>query len=346
MSWDHTGSPAPEPVFLVGATASGSTSGGPLIPVPITPPGTTGMTVPLIPAPITPPGTTGGTGTVVMSNTPIGNLISGLINRNVFSATGRLFADGMGNWYATPSSGTLGVNTLVGTYNVYADCSITMTLGDPFVTQAATGGIVTTTTVPTNSLSLEGEIVSLGNANEIHLVGPGPTAFGAMIKLTETAQFSSCSNASLSGNYGVTAEGLFSSTAANGIAAGIGGTGVTTPATTTSGAFVPGAASLLGTPFIALGRFVADGAGNLVTDFSASTSSVKRTITGTYVVNDDCTGTARLLDSTGVGRNISFVLVNEAAACSSSSLQSGARQSLSFVFTDPGVIGSGTAKQQ
>jgi len=158
-----------------------------------------------------------------MSNTPIGNLISGLTNRNVFAATGRLFADGMGNWYATPSLGTLAVNTLVGTYNVSADCSITMTLGDPFVTSAATGGVITTTTsIPANSLTLEGEIVSLGNANEIDLVGTGPTAFGAMVKLTKTAQFSSCTNASLSGNYGVAAEGLFSSTAAGGTGTGTG----------------------------------------------------------------------------------------------------------------------------
>src|SRR5207244_2104376 len=121
---------------------------------------------------------------------------------------------------------------------------------------------------------------------------------------------------------------LFSSTAAGGTGTGtgIGGTGATTPSTTTTGgAFIPGVGSPMGTPFIVLGRFVADGAGNLVTDFSASTSPVKKSITGTYTVNDDCTGTARIADSTGLARSISFVLVNEAAACSSNALQSGAR---------------------
>src|SRR5437016_4843609 len=148
-SYGFTGSRAG--FFLVGATSS--TSGGPLIPVPLQAPGTTGV---LIPVPVMPPGTTGAAGTVVMSNTPIGNLISGLTNRNVFAATGRLFADGMGNWYATPTLGTLAVNPLVGTYNVSADCSITMTVGDPFLNSAGTeGGITTTTGDRENRLAVE-----------------------------------------------------------------------------------------------------------------------------------------------------------------------------------------------
>jgi hypothetical protein len=54
----------------------------------------------------------------------------------------------------------------------------------------------------------------------------------------------------------------------------------------------------------------------------------------------DCTGTARLVDSSGVTRNIGFVLVNEAA-----SIQN-VDQAIRFVFTDPGVIGEGSASQQ
>jgi hypothetical protein len=57
----------------------------------------------------------------------------------------------------------------------------------------------------------------------------------------------------------------------------------------------------------------------------------------------DCTGTARLVDANGVVRNISFVLVNEATPVGT--VSTGA-QSLRFVFTDPGVIGSGTASPQ
>jgi len=293
------------------------------------------------------------------SNTPIGNLATGLSSRNAFTATGRLFADGAGNFYAAATAGSLVVNTLAGTYNVNPDCTITVTLGDPFVTAAPNSTpplqlITGTTTTPftgANAVTLEGVVVNTGNANEIDLVATGPNNAGAVVTLTKTAQFSACSNASLSGNYGVSGQGLFSASAGSGLptTAGLGGTltGGTPTTPTLTGAFTAGVSGPLGTPFNVLGRFVADGAGNLVTDFLSTTSTVKRAITGTYLVNADCTGTARLVDSTGVARNISFVLVNEAAACSAASaVSTSARQALDFVFTDPGVIGSGTARQQ
>lgn len=325
--------------FLVGAAPPGSTSGigaGPLIPVAVTPPGTTGAT-----------------GTVLGSNTPIGNLVSGLSSHNAFAFTGRLFADGMGNIYAAPSAGSLVVNTLGGTYNVSTDCTITVTLGDPFVSGTANATppvVIPGTTLPfsaANSVTLEGVVVNTGNANEIDLVATGANA-GAVLTLTKTAQFSSCTNASLFGNYGISGQGLFSPSAGTGLGTGLGGTIVGTTGTPTlTGAFTSGVSGALGTPFNLLGRTVADGAGNFVTDFSSTTSVIKRALTGTYVVNGDCTGTARLVDSTGVGRNVAFVLVNEAAACSvANAVSSSARQALDFVFTDPGVIGSGTARQQ
>jgi len=292
---------------------------------------------------VTPPGTTGAT--VPGSNTPIGALVSGLSGRNTFAATGRLFADGMGNFYAAPSAGSLIVNTLAGTYTVNADCTITATLGDPFVTGTTSGTppvLIPGAATPfsgANAVTLEGVVVNAGNANEIDLVTTGANT-GALVTLSKTAQFSSCSNASLSESYGISGQGLFSASAGTGV-------GVTTGTPTLTGAFTSGVSGPLGTPFNLLGRFVADGAGNFVTDFPSTTSTVKRAIAGTYLVNGDCTGTARLVDSTGVGRNIAFVLVNEAAACSAASaVATSARQALNFVFTDPGVIGSGTAKKQ
>jgi hypothetical protein len=317
--------------FLLGATAPGTTNAGPLIPVPVASPGTTGA---IIPVPVTPPGTTG-------SNTQIGALVTGLNNRNVFTATGRVFADGMGNLYASSSPGSLTTNTLTGTYTVNTDCSITMTIGDPFVTPGTTiGGIVSATPpvfVGVNSLTLEGAIVDSGNLSEIDVVPTGNNTAGAVVTFTKTAQFGACSNASLSGNYGIVGSGMFSSSAGTGVT-----TGGTVVATTTTGAFTSGATSPLGTPFGLLGRFVADGGGNLVTDSAGTASTVKRSITGTYLVNADCTGTAHLVDSAAVARNISFVLVNEAGA----SVQTSARQAILFVFSDPGVIGSGEAKIQ
>jgi hypothetical protein len=90
-----------------------------------------------------------------------------------------------------------------------------------------------------------------------------------------------------------------------------------------------------------LGRFVADGNGNFVQDSAAVASPVNLNLAGTYTVNSDCTGTARLTDSSGIARNLSFVLVEQ-----SSQANMGPRQQLNFVFSDPGVFGSGYADQQ
>jgi hypothetical protein len=90
-----------------------------------------------------------------------------------------------------------------------------------------------------------------------------------------------------------------------------------------------------------LGRFVADGNGNFTHDAAGLASPVSLGITGTYTVNPDCTGTAKLIDASGIGRNISFVLVEQ-----SSQAVIGASQQLNFVFSDPGVFGSGYADPQ
>jgi hypothetical protein len=193
-------------------------------------------------------------------------------------------------------------------------------------------------------VTLEGEIVGGGNSNEIDLIVTGPTAAGAVVTLIRTSQFNSCSNASLSGNFGIQGQGFVQSGAVQG-GTGAGGTAVTTA--TGNPAFVSGGAGALGTPFALLGRFVADGAGNFTSDFAGTQSPLARGITGSYTVNADCSGTARLTDASGITRNISFILVNEEAQCSTSArLQSSARQKLRFVFTDSGVIGDGTARQQ
>src|SRR5882724_10150474 len=151
--------------------------------------------------------------------------------------------------------------------------------------------------------------------------------------VVKTAQFSSCTNASLSGNFGIVGQGM--------VVSGTTTTGTTTTGAvglTATGAFSSGVTSTLGTPFNVLGRFVADGSGNLVTDVAATSSPLKRSLTGTYLVNPDCTGTAHLVDSAGTTRNISFILVN---AAGQSSAQTGVRQQMQFVFTDIGVIGTG-----
>jgi hypothetical protein len=291
--------------FLLGATAPGTagTAGGPLIPMPITPPGTGG-------------------GTVIGSNTPIGKLVAGLSNRNAFTSVGRIFADGMGSLYTASMPGSQTTDTKFGTYQVSPDCSVTATIGDAFRPQTGSN-------VGSDPISLEGLISTSGASDEIDLVPTGGKGLGATLRLIKTSQMNACNNGSLNGSYSVLGEGVLAPGTSPGGTTGGGATG--------TGAFTSGATGGLGTPFSVLGRTVADGSGNLMTDASSTTSPVKRPITGTYTMNADCTGTARLQDGTGgTARNVGFMLLNQGPA----------KQTLELMFTDPGVVGSGEAKQQ
>jgi len=270
---------------------------------------------------------TGGTTTpttVTGSNTPFGRFVTGLANNGILSVNGRIYFDGVGGVYAASNSGSLLLNTLAGSYTVSTDCSIKITLNDAFV--STTGA--TTTTMPT--VSLEGEVTD----NRIDAVVSGANAAGASVTFVRTAQANSCSNANVQGNYSVTGSGFGAATTSSG--------GTTTP--TTTGAFSSGATNSLGTPFNLLGRFTADGNGNLVADQAFSPSPLKRTLTGTYTVNVDCTGTAMFVDNAGVTRTASFVLVNDSARCVSG--PNTANPSLQFVFTDAGFTGNGMATRQ
>jgi hypothetical protein len=184
---------------------------------------------------------------------------------------------------------------------------VSATLTDAFATPAGAG------LTPTQlSATFEGVLVEGGN--EIDLTETGPST-GTIVTLTKTKQ--SC-----------TIDSVFS---AFGISAG----GVTTTPGATAGS-TPTTA-----PFSILGRFVADGAGNLVQDSIAQASPLtNRKITGTYTVNMDCTGTATLITADGKKRGANFVIVTQG-----SDLGNGP-QALEFAFTDPGVLASGVAQQQ
>jgi hypothetical protein len=319
--------------FLLGATAPGATSATGVTPIGVTPPGTTSISGPLIPIGVTAPGTTSAQSTQ-FGTTPWSRFIANLAGNAAFSSVGRIFADGMGNLYASDATAVLLTNTLVGTYVVNPECSITMSIRDPF--PATLGGAVTTTGGPT--ITLEGEIIG----GRIEAVATNPNAAGATITFIKTSQFNACSNASLLGNFGIVGSGVIVPGAVlppN--------TTLLGGASTTGGAFSSGATTTLGTAFNLLGRLNADGTGIFTPDTTLLPSPLKRTLTGTYTVNVDCTGTAHLVDATtGLTRNISFVLVNDASQCVSTTSTSSAQQSLRFVFSDPGVIGSGSATLQ
>jgi len=317
--------------FLLGATtpASNTPNGlGPMIPVPVNPPGTSGTTAPFM-----------------GSNTGVGVLLTGLQNPNVFSSVGRVFADGMGNLYASPTTGLM-TNILVGSYNVSTSpatsCSITVTLMDVFVTTSGTTTVISNA-ANAPSVTLQGYVTASGT--EIDLAGPN----GAVVTLRRTAQAGNCSNSSLTGNFTVLGTGFYTANAGNGIpvTTTAGGT-TTTPGSTTTpttpGAFSSGTTSTLGTPFNLLGRFSANGTG-ADPNYLPPLLPQGLNLAASYAINADCTGTGHIIDSNGVARNISFVLVNRGAACSlGAGNQGGSRQELDFVFTDPGVLGGGIAQ--
>jgi hypothetical protein len=366
--------------YLLGATAAGNNApngASLMIPVPATPPGTA-----MVGVPVTPPGTSGSTGTTtsfIGSNTSVGNLLTGLENPDVFAGVGRLFADGMGNLYASPTTGLM-TNILAGSYTVSTNCYITMTISDPFAsttTGTTPGGTTTTATTTTASpATLTGYVSASGL--QIDAIGTN----GALVRLRRISQGGNCNNSYLNGAFTVTGSGFYTASAGNGLVVsgttgtgtgtgtGTVGTGTTTtttnpttpcasgqstPVTTTGtvitptcvGAFSSGVTTTLGTPFNVLARFVADGSGNLTTDVAGQQASTGQAITGSYAVNADCTGTAHMVDAAGITRNISFVVVNQADQCYiGSAPQGSARQELDFVFSDSGVTGSGVAQLQ
>jgi hypothetical protein len=83
------------------------------------------------------------------------------------------------------------------------------------------------------------------------------------------------------------------------------------------------------------GSLTADGNGTFTgsSTFSESGTIASRSISGTYTVNSDCTGSATFTDSLGNSLNINLVIL-------------GGGQEIDFIQTDAGAVVSGSAKQR
>lgn len=90
-----------------------------------------------------------------------------------------------------------------------------------------------------------------------------------------------------------------------------------------------------GGPVAAVGLVIADGEGSLTAGdtVSANGQIIRRMITGTYTVNDDCTGTVTFTDQFGLTTHLDFVL-------------SQGYQELNFIQTDPGTVTTGIGRKQ
>ena len=69
-------------------------------------------------------------------------------------------------------------------------------------------------------------------------------------------------------------------------------------------------------------------------------------LTGTYTVNDDCSGTAALTDGLGATHNLDFIIVQSGGGASTSGNLQVILPELLFGFTDQGVTGTGFARHQ
>ncbi len=243
---------------------------------------------------------------LTFSDTPAGRLLKSIYLQVPFASTGRLIADGLGGVFAAPPDADV-ITTRIGTYKVNSDCTLTMSLFDAFNTRILPIG----DPVPRGAASFEGILQNRGDEASFLLTGQ---AWATSLSLARPFLAQGCTNATLSGAFGISGSGT-----------------ATVAATETT----PVSAA----PLSLLGRFAADGAGNLTPDTPALESPLpKRQITGTYKVEADCTGTARLVQDTRI-LNITFVLLRNGVRFGEFS-----RATMRFAFADANTAGLGAAR--
>jgi hypothetical protein len=84
-----------------------------------------------------------------------------------------------------------------------------------------------------------------------------------------------------------------------------------------------------------VGQVSADGRGNLVGSDTTSVNGVivRRTLTGTYTVDPDCSGELTFTDSFGLSTHLDFVLVADL-------------QQVNFIQTDASTVTTGIARKE
>jgi len=252
---------------------------------------------------ITPP-------SVQFSDTALGRTLKSMLGQTRFATNGRLIADGLGTVLAAPADADT-IITRVGVYRVNGDCTMSLTLFDGFITGIDFFG----NPLRRGSVSFEGVLEDRGS--EAAFVQTGAT-WPATLTLSRPYLAQGCTNNALSGAFGLAGSGIRVST---------------TPATDDT------PAQTVIAPVTLLGRFVADGAGGFRPDTPGLESAQpKRQITGTYKVEADCTGAARILIDNQT-YNLNFILLR-------GGVQFGefGRSSIRFAFADAGVVGSGSGR--
>jgi hypothetical protein len=198
------------------------------------------------------------------SNTEVGRLLGSIAASGPFSAAGLFAFDGNGHILASavPQGG---MNQSVGTYNVNPDCTVAVSLKDPF-------GTIST------AQTLVGIVLDGGTEIDLGPPAAAPSATNQFasslaIKLIRPLYPSGCSVGSLNGPYALVSRVTFQAVAVN----------------------PPGTGNIAS---LAIVHF--DGGGNIIADPIVSPSSLAMfQYTGTYTVNSDCTGTMTLSSGPG-----------------------------------------------
>lgn len=296
----------------------------------------------------------GSTPSATVSNTPIGQLIGGMSGSTPFAVVGRVVTDGAGNLLGSQTP--TGALVPVGSYTVNQDCTIAVTLNDVFVgvpvtppgtagnggtsstggggnsgNSSGTGGSSGNAAAGATPASIKVVGVVLDRGAEIDLTQAGASNTGAVITLRRAVQFAGCTDANVTGTFGLIAEASVTSgqPSSSGVTAGSGGSSSSL-----------GAASVIG-------RLAANGAGMFLPDAQATQSPLQALqLTGTYVVADDCSGSAQFADTSGTMHNIDFVIVQAESNASTPNTLQVTLPELLFSFTDQGVTGTGFAKHE
>ena len=246
----------------------------------------------------TAPTTTTTTKPPAYSNTELGLLLGGLTTASPFAASGTLSLDGSGNVFAN-SSVQGGLATIVGSYVLNSDCTITMTLNDAFGTNATKTnlqGIVLNNGSEIDLGVLQTTTTSSGSTSPITT---NTTQSNVLVKLVRPA-FVTCATGDLSGPYALI------------------GTGIGIPSSTSTTA--------TGAPFFSFGMVQFDGNGNVISLAVTPSPLAFLQFTGTYTVNPDCTGTMTLKSTSSSGPTTT-------TGTGSSPTGSTTAMSLSFVLT-------------
>jgi hypothetical protein len=223
----------------------------------------------------------------------VGQLIGDINTGAPFSTAGTVYFDGAGHILVSTAAAPLSPSTLIGTYTVNSDCTISVMLSDVFNTATSAGA----STPTTSTSSLIGLVLGGGSEIDLSVAQSSTSTNGNMpvvagqfdsrlaIQLIRSFQYG-CSTASLTGSYGLIGTGyaLMNATTTTGMGTGTGtGTGSTT---TTTGTTQP-------ITFFASVTF--DGNGNVVAQTVSSTSPLGSfNYAGTYTMSLNCSGTLTL----------------------------------------------------